>query len=149
MEFDEFAGDRQREIELGHCYVAHVDAEVIGYVSVEPRGLLGQAFLTYLCVPKKHRGKGVATGLIRVVQGRAVGRKLLSSTEQWCVQMQHILRITVTPAVRNARKCATQNASKPPVMGSSVDGETPYCRSSRHPQRLQGSAIGQLSDKTY
>jgi len=90
MEFDEFAGDRQREIELGHCYVAHVDAEVIGYVSVEPRGRLGQAFLTYLCVPKKHRGKGVATGLIRVVQGRAVGRKLLSSTEQWCVQMQHI-----------------------------------------------------------
>jgi hypothetical protein len=93
-------------------------------------------------VPKKHRGKGVATGLIRVVQGRAVGRKLLSSTEQWCVQMQHILRITVTPAVRNARKCATQNASKPPVMGSSVDGETPYCRSSRHPQRLQGSGSG-------
>lgn len=90
LEFDEFAGDRQREIELGHCYVAHIDAEVIGYASVEPRGLLGQAFLTYLCVPKKHRGKGVATGLIRVVQGRAVGRKLLSSTEQWCVQMQHI-----------------------------------------------------------
>ena len=46
LEFDEFAGDRQREIELGHCYVAHVDAEVIGYASVEPRGLLGQAFLT-------------------------------------------------------------------------------------------------------
>jgi hypothetical protein len=34
------------------------------------------------------------------------------------------MRITVKPAVRNARKCATQNASKPPVMGSSLDGET-------------------------
>ncbi len=44
--------------------------------------------MTYLCVPEKHWGEGVATGLIRFVQERAVGRKLLSSSQQWCVQMQ-------------------------------------------------------------
>ncbi|WP_200228856.1 hypothetical protein [Rubrivivax gelatinosus] len=48
--FDEFNGDRLREIEAGTCFVALSDGRVVAYASYEPRGLLGQPLLTYLCV---------------------------------------------------------------------------------------------------
>ncbi|MBZ8140044.1 hypothetical protein CLD22_09060 [Rubrivivax gelatinosus] len=88
--FDEFNGDRLREIEAGTCFVALSDGRVVAYASYEPRGLLGQPLLTYLCVCADSRRQGIATQLVKLVQSRAAGRKLLSSTEDWCVGTQRI-----------------------------------------------------------
>jgi predicted GNAT family acetyltransferase len=51
-----------------------------------------------LCVSKEHRRQGVATSLVRHVQSVAKGRKLISSTEDWCVGTQRIFeRLGWTP----------------------------------------------------
>ena len=54
-EFDEFNGDRLREVEAGTCFVAVSAGKVIAFASYEPRGLLGQPLLTNLCVHDEFR----------------------------------------------------------------------------------------------
>jgi GNAT superfamily N-acetyltransferase len=88
--FDEFNGSRLREIEAGTCFVALSHDAVVAYASYEPRGLLGQPLLTYLCVRQEFRRQGIATLLVQLIQSRATGRKLQSSTEDWCVGTQRI-----------------------------------------------------------
>jgi GNAT superfamily N-acetyltransferase len=88
--FDEFAGSRHREIEAESCLVALIDDQVVAYASCEPHGLLGQPLLTFLCVRPEFRRRGLATELVKAVQFRARGRKLLSSTEDWCTGTQRI-----------------------------------------------------------
>ena len=88
--FDEFNGDRLREVEAGTCFVAISRGQVVAYASYEPRGLLGQPLLTYLCVHKPYRRQGIATSLVGLIQSQASGRKLLSSTEDWCTGTQRI-----------------------------------------------------------
>jgi GNAT superfamily N-acetyltransferase len=88
--FDEFGGSRPQEIAAGTCLVATHAEVVIGYASHEPRGLLGQPLLAYLCVRPEFRRQGAATALVRAVQSTAKGRMLISSTEDWCVGTQHI-----------------------------------------------------------
>ncbi len=90
QQFDEFNGDRRTEIEQGHCLVAILDDSLVGYGSVLPRALLGEPMLTYLCVREQFRRQGVGTALVRGLQARAAGRKLLSSTEAWCVGTQRV-----------------------------------------------------------
>jgi GNAT superfamily N-acetyltransferase len=88
--FDEFDGSRQQAIAAGTCLLA-TDVEVIlGYASYQPRGLLGQALLDYLCVRPEFRRQGVGTALVKAVQSVASGRKLISSTEDWCLGTQRI-----------------------------------------------------------
>ncbi len=88
--FDEFGGSRQQEITSGTCLIAENEGMVIGYASYEPRGLLGQPLLAYLCVRPDFRRQGAATALVMAVQSAAKGRKLISSTEDWCVGTQRI-----------------------------------------------------------
>ena len=89
-DLDEFGGSRQGEIAAQCLYVATRGLAVLGYVSYEPRGLLGQPFLTYLCVAAPQRRQGIATSLVQHVQRVAKGRKLISSTEDWCVGTQRL-----------------------------------------------------------
>jgi len=88
--FDEFGGNRQQEIAAGTCLVACNAEVIVGYASYDPRGLLGQPLLGYLCVRPQFRRQGVATALVKKVQSVAKGRKLISSTEDWCVGTQRI-----------------------------------------------------------
>lgn len=89
--FDEFGGSRQQEVAAGTCLVAtNAEEHIIGYASYEPRGLLGQPLLAFLCVHPELRRQGAATALVRAVQSVAVGRTLISSTEDWCVGTQRI-----------------------------------------------------------
>jgi GNAT superfamily N-acetyltransferase len=88
--FDEFVGDRPSEIEAGTLFVAEVNEVVVGYASYSPYGLLGQPMLTYLCVKNSHRRKGVARSLVKHVQRSVRGRVLISSTEDWCEEMQRL-----------------------------------------------------------
>ena len=90
IEFDEFAGDRVREIEAGTCFVAFKKEQIVAYVSYEPRGLLGQPLLTFLCVRKEFRRQGIALAMVKFVQDRLNTTMLLSSTEDWCVGTQSI-----------------------------------------------------------
>ena len=62
----------------------------MAYGSHEPRGLLGQPLLTYLCVRKDRRKQGIARALVQTVQREVEGRALISSTEDWCVDTQRI-----------------------------------------------------------
>jgi GNAT superfamily N-acetyltransferase len=89
---DEFGGSRTREIDAGLLFVAQSGLMIVGYVSYEPRGLLGQPLLTFLCVRKDYRRRGVATSLVKFVEKVARGRKLISSTEAWCVGTQQIFQ---------------------------------------------------------
>jgi N-acetylglutamate synthase-like GNAT family acetyltransferase len=90
-EFDEFLGSREREIEAGTCFVAIAEGDkVIAYASYEPQGLLSQPLLTFLCVHKEARRRGVATSLVKFIQAQARGRILVSSTEDWCIGTQNI-----------------------------------------------------------
>lgn len=90
--FDEFGGSREQEVAAGTCLVATTGVEpvIAGYASYHPRGLLGQPLLAYLCVRADFRRQGVATALVLAVQAAAQGRKLISSTEDWCVGTQRI-----------------------------------------------------------
>ena len=88
--FDEMGGDRKAEIDSGLCLVADVGGELVGYASYSPAGLLGQPLLTFLCVAASHRRQGIASKLVAAVQARVRGRKLISSTEDWCVETQRI-----------------------------------------------------------
>jgi len=88
--FDEFGGSRADEVAAGLCQVVEIDGMLAAYASYAPRGLLGQPLLTYLCVAPAWRRRGVATALVRHIQQLAQGRKLISSTEDWCTGTQHI-----------------------------------------------------------
>jgi HAD superfamily hydrolase (TIGR01509 family) len=88
--FDEFGGSREQEISDGTCLVATHQEVVIGYASYAPRGLLGQPLLGYLCVCPEFRRRGAATALVQAVQSVVQGRRLISSTEDWCVGTQRI-----------------------------------------------------------
>jgi ribosomal protein S18 acetylase RimI-like enzyme len=78
------------EIIAGQCFVAEDRDIVIGYASYEPRGLLGQPLLTYLCIKPEFRRQKIATSLVKKIQEIAKGRKLISSTEEWCIGTQKI-----------------------------------------------------------
>lgn len=90
IEFDEFAGDRKREVEAGTCFVAFNEDKILGYVSYEPRRLLGQPLLTFVCVRKEFRRQGIALTMVKFIQDRVNSTMLLSSTEDWCVGTQAI-----------------------------------------------------------
>ena len=90
IEFDEFAGDRVCEIEAGTCFVAFREEQIVAYVSYEPRGLLGQPLLTFLCVRKEFRRQGIALAMVKFVQDSVNTAMLLSSTEDWCIGTQSI-----------------------------------------------------------
>ena len=88
--FDEMGGSRAEETASGCCIVATTGDQIVGYASYAPRGLLGQPLLTYLCVAPAHRKQGLGSKLVQAVQHQARGRKLISSTEDWCVETQRI-----------------------------------------------------------
>lgn len=88
--FDEMGGSRAEEISSACCIVATIDDRVVGYASYAPKGLLGQPLLTYLCVEPARRRQGTGGSLVQAIQRQARGRKLISSTEDWCVGTQRI-----------------------------------------------------------
>ena len=86
--FDEMGGDRSAEIAMGVCWVATCDVSVVAYASYAPVGLLGQPLLTYLCVHRAFRRRGLALALVQHIQSTVRGRMLIASTEDWCLDSQ-------------------------------------------------------------
>ena len=89
-QFDEFGGSRSDEITAEVCFVGELEGAVVAYASYQPRGLLGQPLLTFLCVKNEHRRQGIASVLVSAIQSIAKGRILISSTEDWCTGTQRI-----------------------------------------------------------
>ena len=84
--FDAMGGQRADEIETGQVTVVLEAGEVAGYATVVPAGLLGQPFLSYLCVRRASRRRGLARTLLKAVLDHCNGRMLLTSTEAWCTE---------------------------------------------------------------
>lgn len=84
--FDAMGGNRLEEIEAGQVCVVLAAGEVAGYATVVPAGLLGQPFLSYLCVRRASRRQGLARALLQAVLNQCSGRMLLTSTEAWCTE---------------------------------------------------------------
>lgn len=90
-EFDEFAGDRQEEIERGTCYVAVQNDVVVGYLTTA-RSFYQNPFVAYLQVRSEWQGQGIGTGLLAFAESRWPFEQLYISTEADNVPMLHLLQ---------------------------------------------------------
>ena len=80
--FDEFGGDRQREIRERCLQVYILDNTVVGYIStVEESSLFGHPLITFLCIHPKYRRQGIASALLSEIEQRYSDRQLFISTE--------------------------------------------------------------------
>jgi ribosomal protein S18 acetylase RimI-like enzyme len=76
---------------LAHnCLVARVDQEIVGF-AITDQTFFGQTFIWLLIVMPEYRRKGVATGLIRVIESNCPTRKLFTSTNSSNDIMQQLL----------------------------------------------------------
>jgi ribosomal protein S18 acetylase RimI-like enzyme len=73
-----------------NCLVARVDREIVGF-AITDQTFYGQTFIWLLIVTPEHRRKGVATGLIRVIESSCPTSKLFTSTNSSNAIMQQLL----------------------------------------------------------
>jgi ribosomal protein S18 acetylase RimI-like enzyme len=79
--FDDFGGNRRREIAEQRCLVCEQDGAVVGYVSWLPEGFISNHFVSFLMVAETGRRRGVATRLLAAVETRLRPCKLFISTD--------------------------------------------------------------------
>jgi GNAT superfamily N-acetyltransferase len=80
--FDEFGGDRQREIRENCLIVYLIDNQVVGYITiVEHSCLCGHPLISFLCVHPEYRRQGIASQLMTEVEAKCSDRRLFISTE--------------------------------------------------------------------
>jgi ribosomal protein S18 acetylase RimI-like enzyme len=80
--FDQFAGDRAREIAEKRMLVADEAGEAVGYVSWLPAGFVGRDYITFVCVRPDRRRRGLALALLRSAEVRIGRGRLFVSTEE-------------------------------------------------------------------
>jgi ribosomal protein S18 acetylase RimI-like enzyme len=73
-----------------NCLVARVDREIVGF-AITDQTFYGQTFIWLLIVTPEHRRKGVAAGLVRVVESNCRTEKLFTSTNSSNAIMQQLL----------------------------------------------------------
>jgi ribosomal protein S18 acetylase RimI-like enzyme len=80
--FDEFGGDREREITNQCLKVCLTDNKVVGYISViEDSCLCGHPIISFLCIHPQYRRQGIASKLLTDIETQYSDRKLFISTE--------------------------------------------------------------------
>ncbi len=80
--FDEFGGDRLKEISEKRLQVYILDNTVVGYISaIEESSLFGHPLISFLCVHSQYRRQGIASALLSEVEQKYTGSKLFISTE--------------------------------------------------------------------
>lgn len=79
--FDPFAGDRAAEIAARRMLVVQADGTVVGYVSWVG-GFVGRDYVTFLCVNRSHRQRGLALALLRAAEAAIGPGRLFISTEE-------------------------------------------------------------------
>ena len=80
--FDEFGGNREREITNKCLKVYLTNNKVVGYISVvEDSCLCGHAYISFLCVHPQYRRQGIASKLLTNIETKYSDCKLFISTE--------------------------------------------------------------------
>ena len=80
--FDEFDGNRKREVTNKCLKVYLTDNKVVGYISVvENSCLCGHPIVSFLCVHPQYRRQGIASKLLTDIETRYSKRKLFISTK--------------------------------------------------------------------
>lgn len=80
--FDEFGGDRKREVLENRLQVYIVKNQIVGYISVvEDSCLCGHPYISFLCVHFHYRRQGIGSKLLDLVEAEYYGQKLFISTE--------------------------------------------------------------------
>ena len=80
--FDDFAGDRSREIAEQRLRVYLVEDKPVAYITVlENSCLCGHPLISFLCVHPEYRRRGIASQLLTEVEAKYNQQKLFISTE--------------------------------------------------------------------
>jgi ribosomal protein S18 acetylase RimI-like enzyme len=80
--FDPFGESREEEISEGRLHVFENEhGEPVGYISVAGYRFHGFLYITFLLVHPDHLRKGIASDLLRHVEGLNAGQRLFISTE--------------------------------------------------------------------
>ena len=80
--FDEFGGNREREITNQCLKVYLANNKVVGYISVvEDSCLCGHPIISFLCIHPQYRRQGIASKLLTDIETQYSDRKLFISTE--------------------------------------------------------------------
>ena len=78
------------QIESSACYVAVIDANVVGYAVLNYK-FYGNGWIEMLCVDPRFRRNGIGSALIRYLANECRTPKLFTSTNQSNVPMQRLL----------------------------------------------------------
>jgi len=91
--FDDFAGDRSREIAEQRLRVYLVEDKPVAYITVvENSCLCGHPLISFLCVHPEYRRRGIASQLLTEVEAKYKHQKLFISTESNNPTMLKLIR---------------------------------------------------------
>ena len=78
-----------KTIQSGHCVVTKIGSTVVGF-AVADQSFFDQTFMRLLIVHPGHRRKGIATALIRHIEGTCPTEKFFTSTNASNVPMRRL-----------------------------------------------------------
>ena len=80
----------ERSVEAGHCFVAEVNRQVVGYAVLE-YSFYGKGFVSMLYVHPEYRRKGLGTTLMQHLESICQTSKIFTSTNLSNLPMQSLL----------------------------------------------------------
>ena len=111
-QFDEFAGNRTAEIEMRSMLVCEIENQIVGYISWDTQGLVGNQYITYLCIHVNFRRQGCARMLLEAALLNLENKRTFISTEADNMEMLALLESLGWDAVGEIKGANTDNISE-------------------------------------